>query len=171
MLASKLFIFCHIAIVNVEAMKPMSWWKEHVVMLIHGLIHGGRLQACPSCLLGLMYVFRVSTCWRLYKRPSPSLVFLIFLEFLCQESFLHSQIGFLDVHNNYCTATVYIHYMFFLFLQFNSRKTTLCCLILKATDFFWLWVFEFLLLLVTAGVVVVTITFGGSLCCYTSANQ
>jgi len=36
--------------------------------------------------------------------------------------------------------------MFFPFLQLNSRKTTLCCLMLKATDFFWLWVFEFLLL-------------------------
>jgi hypothetical protein len=27
---------------------------------IHGLIHDGRLQACPSCLLGLMCAFRIN---------------------------------------------------------------------------------------------------------------
>jgi hypothetical protein len=26
---------------------------------MHGLIHDGQLQACQSCLLGLMYVFRL----------------------------------------------------------------------------------------------------------------
>jgi len=29
---------------------------------MHGLIHDGRLRACQSCLLGLMYVFRVNVC-------------------------------------------------------------------------------------------------------------
>ncbi len=97
-------------------------------MPIHGLIHDGQLRACPSCLLGLMYAFRVNvcsqvnvryqvlrvlSCWWLYKRPSPSLLFLIFLEFLCQESFLHNQIGFLDAHGDHYTTTIYIHYMFF----------------------------------------------------------
>jgi len=34
---------------------------------MHGLIHDGRLRACQSCLLGLMYVFRllyVIKCFR-----------------------------------------------------------------------------------------------------------
>ncbi len=71
-------------------------------MPIHGPIHDGQLQACPSCLLGLMYacrihersqvivryqVLRVSACWWLYKRPSSSFLLLAFLEFLCQEQF------------------------------------------------------------------------------------
>ncbi len=66
---------------------------------MHDLIHDGRLQACPSCLLGLLYVcrvnvrsqviiryqvLRVSTFWWLYKRPSPFFLFLVFLKFLCQ---------------------------------------------------------------------------------------
>jgi hypothetical protein len=33
----------------------------HVHM--HGLIHDGRLRACPSCLLGLMYVCRINVCF------------------------------------------------------------------------------------------------------------
>jgi hypothetical protein len=32
----------------------------HVCM--HGLIHDGRLWACHSCLLGLMYALRVNVC-------------------------------------------------------------------------------------------------------------
>ncbi len=99
------------------------------IMLVHGFIHDGQLRACQSCLSGLMYIFRVnvrsqvtvryqvlrvSTCQCLYKKPNPSLFVLVFLEFLCQESFLHNQIGFLDVHGGYYTATIYIHYMFFL---------------------------------------------------------
>jgi hypothetical protein len=35
----------------------------------------------------------------------------------------------------------YIHYVFFPFFQFNSRKIVLYCLMLKATDFSWFWVF------------------------------
>ncbi len=31
------------------------------------------------------------------------------------DSFLHSQIGFLDAHGNYYMAIVYIHYIFFSF--------------------------------------------------------
>jgi hypothetical protein len=37
-------------------------------------------------------------------------------------------------------AIVYIQYVFFLSFQFNSRKTTLCCLMLKVANFSWLWV-------------------------------
>jgi hypothetical protein len=29
---------------------------------MHGLIHDGRLWACQSCLLGLMYALRVNVC-------------------------------------------------------------------------------------------------------------
>jgi hypothetical protein len=58
-------------------------------------------------------VLRVSVCWQLYKKPSPSFLFLVFLEFLCQKNFLHNQIGFLNTHSCHCMATVYIHYMFF----------------------------------------------------------
>jgi hypothetical protein len=29
---------------------------------MHGLIHDGQLQASQSCLLGLMYTFRVNVC-------------------------------------------------------------------------------------------------------------
>jgi hypothetical protein len=35
MLASKLSIFYHIAIVNVEVVKPMSWWKEHAMKFLN----------------------------------------------------------------------------------------------------------------------------------------
>jgi hypothetical protein len=35
MLAFKLSLFCHIAIVNVEVVKPMSLWKEHVMRLLN----------------------------------------------------------------------------------------------------------------------------------------
>jgi hypothetical protein len=42
------------------------------------------------------------------------------------------------------TATItrppFTYYIFFLSFQFNSRKTTLCPLMLKAIDFSWLWV-------------------------------
>ncbi len=38
-------------------------------------------------------------------------------------------------------ATVYIHYIFFPSFQFDSKKTSLCHLMLKATDFSWFWVF------------------------------
>jgi hypothetical protein len=34
--------------------------KTNCHACIHGLIHDARLQACPSCLLGLMYVYRVN---------------------------------------------------------------------------------------------------------------
>jgi len=37
-------------------------------------------------------------------------------------------------------ATVYIHYIFFPSFQFNSRKIALCYLMLKVTNFSWLWV-------------------------------
>jgi len=47
------------------------------------------------------------------------------MKFSCfvKESFLHSQTRFLDVHDDYYMATIYIHYVFFLSFQFNSRKT------------------------------------------------
>ncbi len=98
---------------------------------MHGLMHDGRLGACPSCLLRLMYVYkvnvcsqvtvhywmiRVSACWPLYKRQSPSLLLLVFIEFLCQGKFLsqsdiffHSQTRFLDAHGGHYTTTIYIH--------------------------------------------------------------
>jgi hypothetical protein len=37
-------------------------------------------------------------------------------------------------------TTVYIHYIFFPSFQFNSRKTDLYRLMLRTTDFSWLWV-------------------------------
>jgi hypothetical protein len=37
-------------------------------------------------------------------------------------------------------AIVYIHYVFFLSFQFNSRKTALYYLLLKVTNFSWLWI-------------------------------
>jgi hypothetical protein len=46
-------------------------------------------------------------------------------------------LDFLNAHGGYYTATIYIHYMFIPSLQFNSRKTLLCCLMLKAIDLFW----------------------------------
>jgi len=38
----------------------ISFQGGFYVMPIHGLIHDGQLRTCPSCLLRLMYVFRVS---------------------------------------------------------------------------------------------------------------
>ncbi len=78
------------------------------------------------------------------------------LPFSCQffqnsfvrESFLHNQTRFLFAHGDYYIATVYIHYVFFPSLQFNSRKIALYCLMLKATYFSWFLVLGFLLLLV-----------------------
>ncbi len=119
---------------------------------MHGLIHDGRLQACQSCLLGLMYVlrllyaircFRVMACLR-FKLVDSYIKGQIF-PFSCQffqnsfvrESFFHSQTEFLDVHDGYYTATIYIHYVFFSYLQFNSRKTTFYHLMLKVVDFSW----------------------------------
>ncbi len=57
-----------------------------------------------------------------------------------RESFLHSEIRFLNVHCGYYTATVYIHHIFFPSFQFNSRKPALCSLMLKAANFSYLWV-------------------------------
>jgi hypothetical protein len=37
-------------------------------------------------------------------------------------------------------AIVYIHYVFLPFFQFNSRKIALCHLMLKVTNFSWLWI-------------------------------
>jgi hypothetical protein len=88
----------------------------------------------------LLGVLRLWFCWRLYKRPSFSLLLLTFLESFVRESFLHSQNGFLDAHGGYYMVTIYIHYIFFSFLKFNSRKTALCHLMLKVTFFSWLWV-------------------------------
>jgi hypothetical protein len=42
---------------SIQTRPPMA--STHV-MPVHGLIHDGQLRACPSCLLGLMYAFRVS---------------------------------------------------------------------------------------------------------------
>jgi hypothetical protein len=101
-----------------------------------------------------------------------------------------------DAHGGHYTTTVYIPYVFFLSLQFNSRKNTLCCLMLKVAYFFWLWVFlgagvgvgiavgagVASCIVVGVGVGVPTgvpatrrsanvTTPGRSLRCYTSANQ
>jgi hypothetical protein len=46
------------------------------------------------------------------------------------------------------TATIYIHYAFFLSLQFNSRKTILYRLMLKVAKFFGFEFLGFILLLV-----------------------
>jgi hypothetical protein len=56
------------------------------------------------------------------------------------ENFLHCQTRFLNAHDNYYTTIVYIHYIFFPSYQFNSRKIVLCHLMLKVTNFPWLWV-------------------------------
>jgi hypothetical protein len=42
----------------------MVQWQEEDLFhechaRMHSLIHDGRLHACPSCLLGLMYVCRI----------------------------------------------------------------------------------------------------------------
>jgi hypothetical protein len=39
-----------------------------------------------------------------------------------RKKFLHIQTIFLDVHDNYYTTTVYIHYIFFLLFQFNIHE-------------------------------------------------
>ncbi len=110
---------------------------------MHGLIHDGRLWACPSYLLGLMYdcrvnvrssvtaryqVFRVSAFWWLYKRAKPFPSPLVFLEFLCMRVASIIYLDFLDAHGSYYTATVYIHFHSFFAIQFNSRKTLLLLL-------------------------------------------
>jgi hypothetical protein len=73
--------------------------------------------------------------------PRPSFLFLIFLKFLCQESFLCNQIGFLDAHGGHCTTTVYIHYMFFFLCNLILENSSFCCFMLKMIDF---CAFEFL---------------------------
>ncbi len=103
----------------------------------HGLIHDGQLWACQSCLLGLMYVLRLLytiRCFRVMACLGLQLVGGCIkgqaLPFSCQffqnsfvrESFFHSQIGFLDAHDDYYKATVYIHYVFFPSLQFNIHE-------------------------------------------------
>ncbi len=66
---------------------------------MHAFIHDNQLWGCKSCLLGLMYIlkvnvrfqdvvryqmfqgcglFKVLTCWRLYKRRSSSFLLLVF---------------------------------------------------------------------------------------------
>jgi hypothetical protein len=55
------------------------------------------------------------------------------------DSFLHSRIGFLDVHDSYYTATVDVHYIFFPSFLFNLilEKIVFYHLMLKAADFSW----------------------------------
>jgi hypothetical protein len=41
-----------------EDLKEFEEAFEKCHACMHGLIHDGQLRACPSCLLGLMYVCR-----------------------------------------------------------------------------------------------------------------
>jgi hypothetical protein len=100
---------------------------------IHGLIHDGRLRACPSYLLGLMYVLKWLYAIRCLgfqsfggcmKGAKPFLSPLVFLEFLCMKVASIVYLDFLDAHGGYYMVTVYIHLHSFFAIQFNSRKTT-----------------------------------------------
>ncbi len=124
---------------------------------IHGLIHDGQLWACPSCLLGLMYVYRVnvcsqvticyqvvrvSTCWWLYK-PSPSLLFLVFLEFLCQEEFLRNQDNIFRCSrqplHDHCLHTLRVSFFLCNSIHENFISTSSCALyIYVRASLFWL---------------------------------
>jgi hypothetical protein len=53
---------------------------------------------------------------------SPSFLSLVFLKFLCQKSFFHNKLGFLDAHDGHCMATVYIHFIFFFFCNSILEK-------------------------------------------------
>jgi len=137
--------------------------------------YDGRLRACPSCLLGLMYVLRwlyVIRCLGFQlvggciKSQAFPFFFLVFLKFFCQKSFLHNQIGFLDVHDNYCTTIVYIHYML---LNVESGRFLLA--LSSWISFIGVIVADVVATKITAGVVVVVAATRGNLCCYTSTNQ
>jgi hypothetical protein len=115
---------------------------------MHGLIHDGQLWACQSCLLRLMYVIRllcairclgfqlVGGCIKGQAFPFSCRFFKIILSGRVSSKvreFFHSHTGFLDAHNNYYMATIYIHYIFFLSLQFSYKKTFFGHLMLKVT--------------------------------------
>jgi hypothetical protein len=116
-------------------------WRPIMGMLIIllGFIYVLRLLYAIRCFRVMAYLW-FWLCWWLYKRPNSSFLLLIFLESLVMESFFHSQTGFLDAHDSYYMAIVYTHYVFFPSFQFNSKKIALCHLMLKATNFSWLWV-------------------------------
>jgi hypothetical protein len=76
-------------------------------------------QLVDSCIKGQALPFSCYFFWNSFAR----------------ESLLCSQTGFLDAHGGYYMAIVYIHYVFNLSFQFNSRKTTLYHFMLKAVDF------------------------------------
>jgi hypothetical protein len=120
-------------------------------MPIHGLIHDGQLRACPCALLGLMYGLKwlyvirylrfqfVGGCIKGQGLPFS----FSFLKFLCQESFFHNQIGFLDAHGGHCMATVYIHYMFFflcnsIYMRISSQPPLMHCIYMCVCISFWL---------------------------------
>ncbi len=109
--------------------------KSHILSCPYAWPHTWRpIVGMPIMLLRLMYILRLlyaikcfrvmaclgfQLCWQMYKRPSSSLLLSNFLDSFVRESFLHSQNGFIDVHNGYYTATAYIHYIFFPSFQFN----------------------------------------------------
>jgi len=87
---------------------------------------------------------------------SPSFLSLVFLEFLCHESFLHNKLGFLDAHGSHCTTTVYIHLIFFFLCNSILEKLHFMLLHVESRRFLLLvssWV-----IVVIASVVNVTTT-------------
>ncbi len=99
-------------------------------------------------------MFRVLAFWWLYKRAKPFPSPLVFLKFLCQESCLHSQIGFSKcsrqlLHNHHLNTCSF----FFCnsMIHENFISTSFCALyiyIICVCIYFWLINFYLWLVLV-----------------------
>jgi hypothetical protein len=101
-------------------------------------------------------VFRVLAFWWLYKRAKPFPSPLVFLEFLCQENCLHSQIGFFKcsrwlLHNHHL-HTLHVHSFFavqlYIRISFQPPLVHYIYICVCACIFFLLISFYFWLVLV-----------------------
>jgi len=71
-------------------------------------------------ILGLWLVWDFSFVDGCIKHQTLPFACQFFKNSFVKESFFHSQIEFLDVHDDYYMAIVCIHYIFFPSFQFNT---------------------------------------------------
>ncbi len=65
-----------------------TWWLVTSMLIMPlGLMYVFKLLYAIKCFR-VMACLGFQLCWRLYKRPSSSLLLLVFLKFLCQGEFL-----------------------------------------------------------------------------------
>jgi hypothetical protein len=100
---------CFAIIVMVDTISFASSQSSFEFLPTIGIVHHVFLQHLDSYSdHATLFLTRV---WGGGYKAKPFLS--LFIKFFSQESFFHNKLGFLDAHSGHCTATVYIHFMFF----------------------------------------------------------